>query len=35
MSERTKAVMIAHTLGNPFDLTAVKAFCDAARAVAG
>ena len=28
LSNRTKAVMIAHTLGNPFDLTAVKAFCD-------
>ena len=28
LSEKTKAVMIAHTLGNPFDLTAVKAFCD-------
>lgn len=28
MSGRTKAVMIAHTLGNPFDLRAVKAFCD-------
>lgn len=27
-STRTKAVMIAHTLGNPFDLSAVKAFCD-------
>jgi CDP-6-deoxy-D-xylo-4-hexulose-3-dehydrase len=27
-SPRTKAVMIAHTLGNPFDLGAVKAFCD-------
>ena len=27
-SETTKAVMIAHTLGNPFDLAAVKAFCD-------
>ncbi len=27
-SERTKAVMIAHTLGNPFDLRAVKKFCD-------
>ena len=26
VSERTKAVMIAHTLGNPFDLKAVKAF---------
>ena len=26
-SERTKAVMIAHTLGNPFDLKAVKEFC--------
>lgn len=27
-SEKTKAVMIAHTLGNPFDLNAVKTFCD-------
>ena len=27
-STKTKAVMIAHTLGNPFDLAAVKAFCD-------
>ena len=27
-SEKTKAVMIAHTLGNPFDLAAVKGFCD-------
>lgn len=27
-SERTKAVMVAHTLGNPFDLKAVKEFCD-------
>ena len=27
-SERTKAVMIAHSLGNPFNLAAVKAFCD-------
>ena len=27
-SEKTKAVMIAHTLGNPFDLAAVRAFCD-------
>ena len=27
-SEKTKAVMIAHTLGNPFDLAAIKAFCD-------
>ncbi len=27
-SEKTKAVMLAHTLGNPFDLKAVKAFCD-------
>lgn len=29
LSEKTKAVMIAHTLGNPFDIKAVKAFCDA------
>ncbi|MGN0481782.1 MAG: lipopolysaccharide biosynthesis protein RfbH [Lachnospiraceae bacterium] len=27
-SEKTKAVMIAHTLGNPFNLAAVKSFCD-------
>lgn len=27
-SDKTKAVMIAHTLGNPFDLRAVKEFCD-------
>ena len=30
-TERTKAVMIAHTLGNPFNLSAVKAFCDSHR----
>ncbi len=28
ISDKTKAVMIAHTLGNPFDLAQVKAFCD-------
>ena len=28
LSSRTKAVMIAHTLGNPFDLSTVKAFCE-------
>ncbi len=28
LSERTKAVMAAHTLGNPFDLKKVKEFCD-------
>lgn len=28
LSSRTKAVMIAHTLGNPFDLAAVREFCD-------
>lgn len=27
-SSKTKAVMIAHTLGNPFDLKAVKEFCN-------
>ena len=27
-SEKCKAVMIAHTLGNPFNIKAVKAFCD-------
>ena len=30
-SPKTKAVMIAHTLGNPFDIKAVKAFCGAYR----
>jgi CDP-6-deoxy-D-xylo-4-hexulose-3-dehydrase len=29
ISPKTKAVMLAHTLGNPFDLQAVKDFCDA------
>lgn len=28
LSPKTKAVMIAHTLGNPFDLKTVKAFCN-------
>lgn len=28
LSERTKAVMIAHTLGNPFDIKRIKEFCD-------
>jgi|ADurb_Cas_02_Slu_FD_contig_71_188611_length_3659_multi_2_in_0_out_0_3 CDP-6-deoxy-D-xylo-4-hexulose-3-dehydrase len=28
ISIRTKAVMIAHSLGNPFDLRCVKSFCD-------
>ena len=28
LSDKTKAVMIAHTLGNPFDLSAVRSFCD-------
>lgn len=27
-SSKTKAVMLAHTLGNPFDLKEVKDFCD-------
>jgi CDP-6-deoxy-D-xylo-4-hexulose-3-dehydrase len=27
LSERTRAVMIAHTLGNPFNLRGVKGFC--------
>ena len=29
LSEKTKAVMIAHTLGNPFDLKTIRSFCDA------
>ena len=28
LSDKTKVVMAAHTLGNPFDLKAVKEFCD-------
>lgn len=28
LSNKTKAVMIAHTLGNPFDLKAVREFCN-------
>ena len=28
LSPKTKAVMIAHTLGNPFDIKTVKEFCD-------
>ena len=28
LSPKTKAVMIAHTLGNPFDLKAVRNFCN-------
>ena len=28
LSEKTKAVMIAHTLGNPFNLKVIKEFCE-------
>jgi len=28
LSRKTKAVMLAHTLGNPFDIEKVKKFCD-------
>ncbi|MCL1941146.1 MAG: lipopolysaccharide biosynthesis protein RfbH, partial [Synergistaceae bacterium] len=28
LSERTRAVMLAHTLGNPFNIEAVRKFCD-------
>lgn len=28
LSPKTKAVMMAHTLGNPFDLKTVKSFCE-------
>lgn len=28
LSPKTKAVIIAHTLGNPFDLKAIKTFCN-------
>lgn len=28
LSKKTKAVMLAHTMGNPFDIRTVKKFCD-------
>jgi CDP-6-deoxy-D-xylo-4-hexulose-3-dehydrase len=28
LSSKTKAIMIAHTLGNPFDIKSIKDFCD-------
>jgi len=28
LSNKTKAIMVAHTLGNPFDLRFIKEFCD-------
>lgn len=28
LSPKTKAVMLAHTLGNPFDIKTIKQFCD-------
>ena len=28
LSKKTKAVMLAHTLGNPFDIAAITAFCE-------
>lgn len=28
LSKKTKAVMVAHTLGNPFDIKVVKEFCE-------
>lgn len=28
LTEKTKCVMIAHTLGNPFDIKSVREFCD-------
>ncbi|MBL7669072.1 MAG: lipopolysaccharide biosynthesis protein RfbH [Bdellovibrionaceae bacterium] len=31
LSSKTKAVMVAHTLGNPFDILAVKKFCEENR----
>ena len=27
-AEKTKAVMVAHTLGNPFDIETIKSFCE-------
>ena len=31
LSEKTKVVMAAHTMGNPFDINAVKQFCEEHR----
>lgn len=31
LSSKTKAIMIAHSLGNPFDLDTIKAFCKTHR----
>lgn len=28
VSSKTKAIMLAHTLGNPYDLTTIKSICD-------
>ncbi len=28
LSPKTKAVMLAHTLGNPFDIASIKSFCE-------
>lgn len=28
LSDKTKAVMVAHSLGNPFDIKSIKSFCD-------
>lgn len=28
ITEKTRAIMVAHTLGNPFDVRAIKALCD-------
>jgi CDP-6-deoxy-D-xylo-4-hexulose-3-dehydrase len=28
LSDKTRAIMLAHTLGNPFDLKMMKSFCD-------
>jgi CDP-6-deoxy-D-xylo-4-hexulose-3-dehydrase len=28
LTSKTKAIMIAHTLGNPFDIKSIKEFCD-------
>ena len=35
LSSKTKAVMVAHTLGNPFDLAAVTGFCRKKQFMAG
>ncbi len=35
ITDKTKAIMLAHTLGNPYNLEKVKALCDKYNLLAG